>query len=57
MKNANVKGFGKVLSAMALAALLLLTCLLPRASARAIDNPADDDPYEKLYYSAITINA
>lgn len=28
MKNANVKGFGKVLSAMALAALLLLTCLL-----------------------------
>ena len=50
MKNANVKGFGKVLSAMALAALLLLTCLLPRASARAIDNPADDDPYEKLYY-------
>ena len=50
MKNANVKGFGKVLSAMALAALLLLTCLLPRASTRAIDNPADDDPYEKLYY-------
>lgn len=52
MKSVNVKGFGKFLLTMFLAVLLLLTCFLPCTMVRAtdIDDMADENRYEKLYY-------